>query len=65
MDAGRTIYRLTQLYVGGLFAAGLLTVGWLLVPELRESVRVAGLWFGLAGFGFLVAVTFFLLYVER
>ncbi|MFC7166346.1 hypothetical protein [Halospeciosus flavus] len=51
MDTGRTVYRLTQLYVSGLCLAGVFTLGWLFVPRVRESIQVAGLWFGSRGSG--------------
>ncbi|MFB6109281.1 MAG: hypothetical protein ABEJ60_00195 [Halodesulfurarchaeum sp.] len=56
MDYWRATYHLIRVYVWGLTALGLLTVGLLFLPRDVLDPRVAGIWFGLGGFGSLVAL---------
>lgn len=65
MDAWGLLYRMVQAYVLVLFAAGVGTVGWLLAPRLTSSPGVAGVWFGVGGFGALVLVALLALASSR
>lgn len=56
MDSWALLYRAVQAYVLALFVVGLGTVGWLLSPRLARTPGMAGVWFGVGGFGALLAV---------
>lgn len=65
MDLGRALYHLAEVYVVGLLIISVVTIAW--VFDLFESpdAQLAGIWFALSGFGFLVLITFLLIHVSR
>ena len=65
MDFGRAVFLVTEIYVGALLLVSALTVAWLFGLFQGTDVRVAGIWFGVTGFGFLVFITFVLIHLSR
>ena len=65
MDYGRAIFLVAEIYVGVLLVISAVTVAWLLGLFEGTDVRVAGVWFGVTGFGFLVFITFVLIHLSR
>lgn len=57
MDPGRTVYRLTRVYVWLLTAIGLSTVVVVLLPRTHLSPSLAGVWFAVGGFGALLVLS--------
>lgn len=65
MDVGQAVYTLVEVYVTVLVLVSLLTVAWLLELFRVMNLQLAGLWFGVGGFGVLVVTTFVLVHVTR
>jgi len=65
MDIGRAVYVLAETYVVILGILSIVTVAWALDLFEGTDARIAGIWFGVAGFGFLVFVTFILIHLTR
>lgn len=65
MDAGRVILVLARAYSLALVFIAVLTLLWLLDPNVSGSPQVAGLWFAVGGFGMLVAMTFLIVHLSR
>jgi len=65
MDPWRTVYQLIRFYVWALVVLGLFTVGLLVVPQGTPDPRLAGVWFAVGGFGSLVVLTLFILFLLR
>lgn len=65
MDFGRTVFLVTEIYVGALLVISVFTVAWLFGLFQGADVRMAGIWFAVSGFGFLVFITFVLIHLSR
>lgn len=65
MDIGRAVYLLAQTYVIALVALSVVTLAWVFDVFEQTDVRLAGIWFALSGFGFLVLMTFLLVHFTR
>ena len=65
MDVGRAVYTLVEVYVTILVILSLATIAWLFNLFEEVSVRVAGVWFAVSGFGFLVLLTILLIHLTR
>lgn len=65
MNLGQTVYTATQLYVSVLLLGSLVTVAWAFGIFNRGNVQVAGIWFGVSGFGVLVLITIVLIHLTR
>lgn len=65
MDFGRAVFLVTEIYVVALLVVSVLTVAWLFDLFEGTDVRLAGIWFAVSGFGFLVFITFVLIHLSR
>lgn len=64
MDPGRIFYQITRFYVWLLVLIAAGTIALIAAPRIVPTATVAGLWFAVAGFGSLVMVTAFLIYMH-
>lgn len=65
MDVGRVVYAVTQVYVGTLLVISAITLAWIFDLFEQTQVRVAGIWFGVSGFGVLVVLTILMVHFSR
>ncbi|MFW6457790.1 MAG: hypothetical protein ACOCY6_00050 [Halodesulfurarchaeum sp.] len=62
MDFGRAFYHLARLYVWTIVIVSTVTVLVVVFPTEELGTAMAGIWFGVAGFGGLVLLTVVMIY---
>ncbi len=65
MDFGRAVLLIVEIYVVALLVISAVTVAWVFDLFQQTDFRIAGIWFAVTGFGFLVFVTFVLIHLSR
>lgn len=62
---GPPVFLLAPIYSGFLLVISVLKVAWLFDLFNQTDAGVAGIWFAISCFGFLVFITFVLIHLSR